>query len=139
MVCPVHPAKLGHGVAHLQARCFCWAACHDTVDLCKGRLEGSRGCGGGTAGRHLWSRRVALRLLLKACVMLVQSLLDARHELFVVILEPYYASACRSYCAASLEKLSMAGRVSHTLRYVNVGAREAVKGSQGRGHGDPVL
>jgi hypothetical protein len=99
VVCPVDPAKLGDGVADAQAGLFCGAARDDAVDLCKGRLEGCR------RGLETWRRvvcclRIALRLLCHACVVRVEALLDERHDLLVVVLEPDDARARRAYYSA---------------------------------------
>lgn len=100
VVRPVYPAKLGNGVAYPQARRVCWTACYDVVDSCEWRLQSCRHrveCCLGLVCRP----RVVVRLLCQACVMLVETLLDARHDIFVVVLQPYYARSRCSYYSAN--------------------------------------
>ena len=47
-----------------------------------------------------------LCLLCQAGVVLVEALLDARHEVLVVVLQPYDARPRRPYCDTSATKLS---------------------------------
>jgi hypothetical protein len=99
VVCPVDPAELGDGVADAQASLLGGAASDDAVDLCKGRLEG---CGRGLEAcrRVVCCLRVALRLLGHAGVVRVEALLDERHDLLVVVLQPDDARARRAYYSA---------------------------------------
>jgi hypothetical protein len=84
-------------------------------------------------------RGAILSLLLEAGVVLVETLFDGRHELLVVVLEPYYARTRCAYCCTLEKLLASCRRRMRTLSYINVCARKAVKGSQARVHIDAVL
>lgn len=136
VVCPVHPSKLGYAVAYLQASCLGRATCHDAVDLCERCFQSRRSTASAECGE---SGGVVLGLLLQSCVVLVEALLDARHELLVVVLQPYYARARGANCKACQSCLRESWKVCHTLSNVDICAWEAVKRGKGRVHGNTVL
>lgn len=106
VVRPVHPAKLGYAIAHLQPCRVCWTASDDAVDLRERCLE----CGGSRATYRGSSSCGGGALCLDLGVVLVKADLDAGHETFVVILQPYYTRPRCSNCAASVAASHMQGR-----------------------------
>jgi hypothetical protein len=111
VICPVHPAELGYGVAYSETCRVRRAALHHAVDLREGRLQGC----GRWAERCLClaGRGRVVCLLCQARVVLVEALLDARHEVLVVILQAYDARARRSYCG-SQQRLTAGGACAYS-------------------------
>jgi hypothetical protein len=80
-----------------------------------------------------------LGLLCEAGMVGVETSLDARHEVFVVILQSHDARPrCSNYPAPSAAAVPSRQGV-RTLGNIDVTSRKAVEGGQRRGHLDAML
>jgi hypothetical protein len=99
MVCPIRSAKRSDSIASFQVCLMCGTPAFDSVDFGKRCLDDRlrarfcyRSCG--NFGTLVFGRPCSPH----GGIMLVKAFLNPIHEVFVVILQPYYPSSCCPNC-----------------------------------------